>query len=162
MSKTFRNLFELDIEEFITLERLKEMIPVDMEDFENCRKFISDNLVLELSVPSKDSMPVAQREISVNFLNMIRDNFSKSDTTQRKTIGVNYTRGYHFNLSQAQLSKDISKARENAEESQNQLEVKDSFLFFISKQSEGFSHYIDSDFVILKIDHDLASVQAKA
>jgi hypothetical protein len=51
---------------------------------------------------------------------MIKENLKKEDPSLRRTIGVNYTRGYHFNLSQTQHRKTTTdKKLENAEESKD-------------------------------------------
>jgi hypothetical protein len=63
------------------------------------------------------------------------------DPELRQTIGINYSRGNHFTVKKSEDEKMI-----------------DSYMFFMARESEGFSHYLDSDFVILKVDIERKAV----
>jgi hypothetical protein len=96
------------------------------------------------------------------------------DPALRPTIGVNYTRGYHFkstgegdaNKLMKNSQNDYEMVEEGAEEREvnnnpagdEDMKKKECYMFFVSKESEWLGPYLDSDFAILRVNIEKAVV----
>jgi hypothetical protein len=89
------NLYDFEIEQFISLAAFQRITGIDPESFDSCRGFLDRFTLFQLNSISEENSKEWQRG-SIDFISSCESKWSVDDSTERLTISMNTMRGSNF------------------------------------------------------------------
>jgi hypothetical protein len=86
------NLYDFEIESFMSLAAFKRISGLDTENFESCKAFFDNHSLFFLNQISQENPQEWQRK-SGEFINSSEEKWNEQDEIDRLTISINTIRG---------------------------------------------------------------------
>lgn len=143
------HLFEFDIDEYISLLQMRQMLKLPREAMESWTEtewtqFLNEKTLMELKiVESDEDEQQGWGELARNMLNSFSQSIIvNSDESLRRTVLLNVTRGNSLFTEENNCELDITN---------DSPTTKITYLFMVNRSTEHIGQYMKSDFALLRL-----------